>query len=319
VGVTIGLAYHNLSTMLYAGVPLLRSLNTVSAGLDGRLRPAFLELAEAVSKGNTLAETMAQSPGVFKPLDVMLVEAAETSGSLPELLELLSRWYEFCRHIGRSIFSGMMLPLVLIHLTAIFAPMPGFFLGGWQPLPFISESVRILSLFYIPVGIIYFILRFTPKAGPLRRALDRLTLMIPLLGQAVYKLALSRYCWVFHMLLKAGVPITVCAEKAASITGNAVVADRVRPAAESAKRGEPVSEGLSAELPAELLNIWRVGEETGELDNVTKRLADRYGEDADFLFTQFGQWLPRIVYFLVCLLIIYYILRNSAMVLGGAF
>jgi len=79
----LALAYHNLSIMLDAGVPLLRSLNTVGSGLDLPLRRDFLKLAESASKGNPLAETMAQSPKIFDPVDVMLIKAAETSGSLP--------------------------------------------------------------------------------------------------------------------------------------------------------------------------------------------------------------------------------------------
>ncbi|MHC4574701.1 MAG: type II secretion system F family protein, partial [Planctomycetota bacterium] len=274
----------------------------------------FLKLADGVSKGNTLAETMAENPDVFAPLDVMLIEAAETSGSLGELLTLLSGWHEFCRRLSRKILSGLALPVVLIHLTAIFAPLPGFFLGGWNVASYLIQAIGILLLFYVPAGVTIIIIRMTPKTGPLREALDRFTLKIPVFGKAIYKFALSRYCWVFHMLLKAGVPIVDCAEKAASTAGNAVVAEKVKPAAASAKLGHLVSEGFSSNLPMGFLDIWRVGEETGELDNVTKRLADSYGEDADFLFSQFGQWLPRFVYFLVSLLIIYYIIRNSAMV-----
>jgi len=300
-------AYHNLSIMLDAGVPLLRSLNTVGSGLDLRLRRDFLKLAESASKGNPLAETMAQSPKIFDPVDVMLIKAAETSGSLPESFKLLSQWHESSQRIRKKILSGMALPILLIHVMAFIVPVPGFVLGGWQIKLYLISVVKILSLFYIPAAIIFVILRMTPKTGPLRRLLDRLTLKIPLLGRAVYKLALSRYCWVFHMLIKAGVPITDCAEKAAAATGNAVVTDLVKPAVASTKAGRPVSDGLSTELPLDFLDIWRVGEETGKLDDVTKRLADNNAEAAEFWLNEFARWLPRLVYCLVCLLMIYYI------------
>jgi type II secretory pathway component PulF len=69
----LALAYHNLSIMLDAGVPLLRSLNTLSSDLKPRMRVVFLKLADSVSKGNALAETMTKSPNIFNPLDVMLI------------------------------------------------------------------------------------------------------------------------------------------------------------------------------------------------------------------------------------------------------
>lgn len=312
---SLAVAYHNLSIMLDAGVSLLRSLNTVSSGLNPHIRVAFLRLADSVSKGNTLAETMTKSPNIFDPLDVMLVQAAEISGSLPESFKLLSEWHEFSSRIAKKILSGMFLPVLLIHATAFIAPFPGLVMGDWQIGPYLTSAVTILLLFYIPAAIIFIILRMTPKTGLLRRLLDRLTLRIPLLGRAVYKLALSRYCWVFHMLTKAGVPITDCAERAASAAANAVVTDLVRPAAASAKAGKPVSDGFGSKLPMDFLEIWRVGEETGKLDDVTKRLADNNAEAAEFWFTEFARWLPRVIYVLVALLMLYYIFVNFSKVM----
>jgi type II secretory pathway component PulF len=316
VATGIALAYHNLATMLDAGVPMQRSLNVVASGLEDRLQRAFMELAEAVAKGNTLAETMAGSPAVFGPLDVMIVRAAEKSGSLPESLSLLAKWYEFSARIRKRILSGLLLPIFLIHLTAIFAPLPGFLLGGLNIWAYLTEVAMILSLFYVPTATVV-IVRMMPRASALRRLLDQLMLKIPVLSPAVFKLALSRYCWVFHMLTKAGLPITDCAEMAAASTGNVVVAELFRPGAASAKAGNPVSAGFSAQLPVELISIWRIGEETGELDNVTKRLADSNGQAAEFLFGQVAQWFPRLVYGLVSLLIVYYIFRNLGIIYGS--
>lgn len=307
---SLALAYHNLSIMLEAGVPLLRSLKTVSSGLKPHMRRAFLRLAESASKGNTLAETMAQSPKTFDPVDVTLIRAAETAGSLPDSFKLLSEWHEFSHRIGKKMLSGMILSILLIHATAFLAPVPAFALGGWQTKLYLISVVKILSLFYIPAAIIFIILRMTPKTGPLRRLLDQLTLKIPLfLGRAVYKLALSRYCWVFHVLIKAGVPITDCAEKAAAATGNAVVTDLFKPAVASAKAGRPVSDGFPSKLPLDFLEIWRVGEEIGNLDDITKRLADNNAEDAEFWFNEFARWLPRLVYFFIAILMIYFVFR----------
>ena len=304
---SLAVAYHNLSIMLDAGVPLLRSLNTVGSGLKPHMRRAFLKLAESVSKGNPLTETMAQSPRIFDPVDVTIIQAAETSGNLPESFNLLSQWHEFSHRIGRKMRTGMILPVLVIHAAAFFAPFPTLALGGWHIERYLISVVKILLLFYIPAAIIFVIRRMTPKTGLLRRLLDRLTLKIPVLGRAVYKLALSRYCWVFHMLIKGGVPITDCAEKAAAATGNAVVTDLFRPAVASAKAGQPVSEGFPAKLPMDFLEIWRVGEEAGKLDDVTKRLADNNAEAAEFLFTEFARWLPRVIYFLIAILILYYV------------
>lgn len=307
----LAVAYYNLSTMLDAGVPIVRSLNTVTSGLKGSGRRTFEQLTKTVSKGNPISEAMALSPEIFVPLDIMIVQAAETSGNLAESLALLSKWHEFSKRIKKKILSELALPILLIHLTAFIAPVPSLALGGWQIGPFITSALIILSLFYIPAAIIFAIMCFTPQTGSLRRGLDRVSLRIPLfLGRALYKLALSRYCWVFHMLCKAGVSIINCAEMAVAGTGNAVVAELFRPVGTAARTGNPLSEGLSSKLPGEFIELWRIGEETGSLDDITKRLADNNAEAAEFWFREFARWMPRFVYGLVCLVIIYFIFAN---------
>jgi type II secretory pathway component PulF len=105
------------------------------------------------------------------------------------------------------------------------------------------------------------------------------------------------------------VPYTESVDMAMSVTGNLVVADLFGPAAESVKAGELMSEGFSKKLPLDLVEMWKTGEETGMLDDVTKRLADNYSEQADFRFAQFTYWFPRFIYLLICLVLIYMIFQ----------
>jgi type II secretory pathway component PulF len=92
--------------------------------------------------------------------------------------------------------------------------------------------------------------------------------------------------------------------------GNAVVGDMFRPAAERVRAGEPLGGGLSSKLPIELVEMWKVGEETGTLDEVTKRLAQQNTEAAEFWLAEFARWFPRFVYFLFGLLMAYYVFVN---------
>ena len=307
---TLALAYHNLSTMLDAGVPLLRSLNTVASGLEPRVRKAFLAVADGVSKGNSLAETMSLNPRVFSPLDVMLIDAGETSGNLAELMGLLAKWHEMSRRMLRKMLSGLLLPVVILTVAAFVAPVPGFVLGDQKMGSYLFSVVSILLLFWIPAVIIVLIVRTTPKTGPLRRALDHLVLRIPLLGRAMYKLALGRFLWVFHAMCKAGVPLADCISMAISASGNAVVGDLFRPATERVKAGEPMGQALPARLPVEVVEMWKVGEETGNLDEVTRRLAEQSADAAEFWLAEFVRWFPRFVYGLICLLMIYFFIRG---------
>ena len=297
-------AYHNLSSMLDAGVPVLRSLNTVTPGLKRRTKRAFLGLAEGVSKGDTLAETMKLHSKVFNPVDVMLIEVAEKSGNLPGMIGLLSRWHEMSNRMLKKIRAGLILPAVVLVLAAFLIPVPDLALGGWHVNNYLFSVAKILLMFTIPAAIIILIIRFAPKTGSVRWLLDHIVLRIPIIGKAMRNLALSRFCWSFHMLSAAGVPVTDSVGMAASVTGNAVVGDLFKPAVESVNAGSLICEGLSSDLPLELVEMWKVGEETGQLDEVSKRLADRYGEAAEFWFDQFAAWFPRFAYLVLAVFMI---------------
>jgi type IV pilus assembly protein PilC len=309
---SLAIAYHNLSNMLAAGVPLLRSLNTVLPGLNPRTRKAFLALADGVVHGNPISETMILHPEVFSPVDIMLVEVGEKSGNLPDLIGLLSKWHEMSHRMLKKMLSGLLLPVLVLTIAAFVFPLPAFILGGWDLKTYLLKVVGILMLFWIPAGIIFLIVRTTPDTGFGRRLLDQIVLRIPILGSAVHKLAISRFCWAFHMLCKAGVPFDESADMAVSVTGNVVVADLFRPAAESVKEGQSMSEGFSKKLPLDLVEMWKTGEETGQLDDISKRLADNYSERAEFWFAEFTRWFPRFVYLLICILLIFMILKLAS-------
>ena len=311
----LAIAYHNLANMLEAGVPVQRSLNTLIPGLKPRLQKAFLALAEGVSQGNPLAHTMVLHPKIFAPVDIMLVDVGEESGNLPGMIALLSRWHEMSARMLKRLISGLLLPVLVLTIAAFVFPLPAFVLGNLDVKSYLYRVAGILLLFWVPAGIIALIVRTTPGTGPARRILDSVVLRIPILGSAVHRLSISRFCWAFHMLCKAGIPYSESVDMAISVTGNIVIADQFAPAAESVKAGRSMSEGFSKKLPLDLVEMWKTGEETGTLDDVSKRLADNYSEQAEFWFAEFTRWFPRFVYLLICLVLIYMIFNLAGNIL----
>jgi len=312
----LSLAYYNLSVMLDAGMPIIRSLETLVSSIDGKIRAAFAAVTKEVTSGRPIAEAMAEHPKVFAPMDISIIQAADLSGNMADSLKMLSKWYEFSNHLKNIILSGLVLPFVLITITAVVSPLPFLFLHAINILGYFSMMIKILALLYVTAAAIIAVLRLTPKTGAPRRLLDTLVLKIPVLGRGIRYLAISRYCRAFYMLYKAGVPITQCAETSPSMTGNIIIAELFQPGADSAQAGKPISNGFSDRLPTELLDLWQIGEESGELDSVTKRLADMYEDKAELLLTEFSKWLPRLAYFIVCIIMVIQIFKGYGMIMG---
>jgi len=300
--------------MLDAGLPVLRSLPTSVSSLKGRLPAAIEQVTKDVTAGTPLADAIAAHPKSFSPIDIIVIEASELSGNLPEGFRMLSHWYSFFHRIRCKMISAMVLPVMLFHIAVMINFVPPLFLGRISLSQyFIAVTIRLIFL-YIPTAAFFAVIHYTPKEGFFRRRLDALTLSIPVMGKAFKYLAITRYCFVFNMIFKAGVPIVESAKIASAHTGNAIVSDMFAGGAESAFAGNPVSKGFSPSLPIDFIERWQVGEETGELDNVLTRMTEKYTDITEDLFMLLAQWIPKIFYFLVCLYMIASIFRNFPMI-----
>jgi type IV pilus assembly protein PilC len=304
------LFYHNLSTMLDAGLPITRALTVAAQGSSRGMSVTITKVLKTIQEGKTLTEAMQRFPKVFDRLDVQAIEAAENSGSLPQVLKILTEWHNLKKTIKGKLISGLLFPAVILFFAALVIPLPYYILGQLSMYGYIRQSIFIMSIFYVPALIIYLIIAFTPRTGPLRYVLDAVSLFIPVLGNALEHLALSRYCYSFYVLLSAGVPITDCTRIATQTTTNLVIADRLKGAELCVQQGRDVSEGFKGPLPAGFVDIWKTGEESGQLDSCAKRLADTNSETAVFYLQIFAYWFPRLVYGLIGLMMIYYIFKG---------
>ena len=307
--------YHNLSVMLDAGVPITRAFQTVhKQGKYGRL---FKKIEQEIASGHSLTDTVQAHNRQFQQLDRTLIEVGEQTGQSAEMFEALSRWYAFRQRLNRAIRSGMILPVFCIHAMAFLVPVVDCAFSGFDFDVYFYGVVKILVMFYIPAVVILGVIFLTPKRGPLRWLLDILVMMIPLLGKAVRELELSRYSNVFAIAYKAGVPVVKCARMATDSVTNLVMHRKLKGASETVNLGEEMSTGFSKSLPGEFIALWQVGEESGELDDSARRLADMHAFNAELRFNAIAQWVPRIIYGIVCLVMIYYIFQGFAKIYGN--
>jgi len=293
--------YHDLAVLLDAGLPILRSLSTVQAGLHGYYGEIFSQVHKSISEGNSLSESMAKHKKAFGRLDVMLVETAEMSGKLPECFRLLANWYEFRMRLLRIIKKGLILPFFVLTISAFIIPIPDMFLGNVTLGGYFFRVFKVLAFFYLSFFIILFIYKLIRRDRNLSNILDNFILRIPIVGQAVWQLSISRYCRAFNMLYKAGVPITKCLTQAMELTGNIAMSGFFEGGAKSAAAGNTACEGFSDRLPLEYRNIWQIGEESGELEKTVDKIAEISGDKAELYFTEIARWFPRIIYGLICI------------------
>jgi type II secretory pathway component PulF len=176
--------YQNFSTLLSAGLPILRAIRTLQKQSPRRIRHILSQIETEITQGSELSEAMAKRPRLFNDLDIMLVRVGEQTGQLAEILKSMGDWHQQCQKQRRMIQSGLLYPVFILHFGAFMAPIPSAVLGGgWTA--YIYGMLGILALFYIPAFLYVLYRLLSPRKGILRRGIDTITLSIPLFGSAI--------------------------------------------------------------------------------------------------------------------------------------
>jgi type IV pilus assembly protein PilC len=297
-----------------AGIPLLRTLDAAAEGEARSVNRALLEIRQSVGKGMGLAEAMGRHRRIFGEFDCVLVEAADASGKLEECFKMLADWYQFLRRVRNTVLTGLAYPLFILHIAGFIISLPGLVLGRIGLWSYLWSVAGVLSVFYIPLAVVMAILILGPRWPLSRLILDNLLLKIPLLGKGILELSISRFCKAFNMLYKAGVPITQCFTKAPQVAGNRIVSRMFEGGARAVAQGRDAGTGLSKGLPTEYVDLWRIGEECGQLEKSVDKIAEISADRADMALTEFARWMPRIIYFAIMAILIREVFRLAGQI-----
>jgi type IV pilus assembly protein PilC len=303
--------YHNLATMLNAGLPILRSMDRAAEYAKGSLKKVLIQVQTALStEGKTVHEAMDEHPKVFGEFDRTVVRAADQSGNLEACFKMLSEWYEFQRKMRRIVFRGLTYPVFIIHMAAFVIQLPGLILGNVTLAQGLMNIATFLAMFfYLPLFFIWLIFFKCSKVPVFRKIVDGLVLRIPLLGKGMRELCISRFCKAFNMLFKAGVPMSECFDLAPQATGNYWVSQMFIKGKDMVAEGRMPSEGFSRRLPTEYIDLWTIGEESGDMDRCVDKIAEISADRADLRIGMFARALPWFIYLIYMGIMVYIILQ----------
>lgn len=292
-----------LATLVEAGMPLLRGLNTLREQEENpRLKVILSELASSIEGGGSLSEAMAAHPRVFNGLYRNMVKAGELGGALEVTLRRLAEFMEKAQRIKGKVKAAMFYPstVLVVALTILGVLMvyvvPRFqlvfqgLLNGAAMPPFtlfilkISEAIQS-HLLFAGIAIATLVALFTTglrtKWG--RWTMDRFKLGMPLLGPVFRKAAISRFARTLGTLLHSGVPVLQSLTIVRETAGNVVIGNVIAKVHESVKEGDTIAVPLKASgiFPAMVAGMVDVGEQTGALPDMLLKVADTYDEEVD--------------------------------------
>ena len=289
------------ATMINSGLTLLRALSILVVQTESKYFSTVIDsLRSDIQSGSSLSQAMSRHPKQFNRLYVAMIRAGETGGNLDitlnELATTIEKQVELRGKIRSALaYPAMVLGLVCCILTAmllfivpIFKKMYGS-LGGKLPLPTLmlvkisNIFVHAFPLVILTVGAAAFGYRRWVRTEPGRQTRDRLLLRVPIFGSLVRKTAMTRFASTLATLMSSGVPVLESLDITAETVSNVVVADGVKAIAEGAKRGEPMTRPLDNHpvFPPMVTQMMAVGEETGALDTLLRKVATFYEQEVE--------------------------------------
>lgn len=294
-----------LSAMVGAGVPLIRSLTSLA---DHAENPAFkkvlTDVISDVEEGTELASALEKHPRVFGDVYVNMVRAGESAGILDDILKRLAMQQEKSATMRKKIKSAMAYPTVLMAITVLaffglmlfVIPRIGSIitnLGGPDAkLPALTQAMLTISDIFINFWYIVFPLIFaalyalsryvkTPRG---KRQFHAFVLKAPAVKTIIRKVSVARFARTYASLIGAGVSVLEALNVTARGVGNVIFEKAIIEAAERVEEGESLSVILEEHetlFPAILSQMVSVGEETGQTDTVLVKVADFYEEEVD--------------------------------------
>jgi type IV pilus assembly protein PilC len=314
----LALYTRQLSTMLSAGLPIAQCLAILSEQGDGvALRRITAQVALDVAGGATLADAFRKHPRVFSGLFTNMLQVGETAGALDTILRRLATYLEKSAALRRKVKAAMTYPLTIMGVASLvvifmmtfviptFARMFQSF-GAELPLPTrmviaLSDLVRTALPPAAALGacVGYGIRRAYGTARG-RFVIDRVLLKIPVLAPLIRKVAIARVTRTLGTLIACGVPILEGLRITAKTAGNQIIEDTVMMARAALVAGRNLTEPLRAyPVPAMVVQMINVGEQTGSMEEMLTRIADFYDEEVDAAVTSLTALLePAMIVFL---------------------
>lgn len=293
-----------LSTMVSAGVPLLRALMTLqSQSASPALRAAIGDIVKDIESGAQLADALEKHPAIFSDIYVNMVRAGEAAGIVDDILKRLAAQVEKSASIRKKIKGAMSYPLVLLGITVLaffglmlfVIPEIGRILKGLggedAQLPALTQGLLDISSFFVQqwyivliVSVVaFFSLRAYIRTPQGKHRWHSLLLKTPVLGMLITKIAVASFTRTFSALIGAGVSVVEALKVTGRSLGNVLFKEEIDRAAQAVINGRQLSEALtgSSLFPAIVPQMLAVGEETGQTDTVLVKVADFYEEEVD--------------------------------------
>lgn len=288
-----------VATLFESQVSALRVFQLLSESTENpMLSRTLIELSNDIKGGLSIASAMRKHPKVFTDFYVNMVASGEESGNLNKTFMYLADYLDRTYALVSKTRNAMIYPafvvfvfiaVMVLMLTMVIPQLSKIIKDSGQEPPVYTQIVIGLSDFLVSyglyvlivvIGVVAFVWVYGARFGI---SWDRIKITIPYMGGLFRKFYLSRIADNLHTMISSGIPMVRTLEITGNVVGNEIYREIMEDISERVRGGSSVSEAMAhhPEMPNIMIQMTKVGEETGELGNILKTLADFYRREVN--------------------------------------
>ena len=311
----VALMTRQMAMLLVAGLPLVDALGVLMDQMEKKsVKGLLADLRESIRGGASFSAVLERYPKDFSSIYVHMVRAGEASGALDQILFRLAEFLDKQLALKNKVTNAILYPAIMVIigtlvlfflLTFVVPKITAVFAHSKQALPWPTVVLMEISHFcsdywmvllgMVLVGI-WMTRRFLrTETGHVMA--DRLLLKLPLIGQVARMVSISRLASTLATMLSSGVQLLDALDVSKRVMNNRILEQAVEEARQNIREGETIAEPLkrSGEFPPLVTHMIAVGEKSGEMEEMLRRIGQIYDGEVDRVITRFTSLLEPVM------------------------
>ena len=302
----LALMTRQFATLLVAGLPLVDALGVLVDQAEKKpVKSLVADIREQIREGKAFSAVLETYEKDFSPIYVHMVRAGEASGALDQILFRLAEFLEKQLALKHKVTNAILYPTLMLivgvsvlfflmtfvvpKITAVFASMKQAL--PWPTVALMSVSRLFADYWMLVVGLVVasiFLTQRIMRTDSGRMAVDRVILRLPVIGDLTRMVSISRLTSTLATMLASGVQLLDALDVSKRVMNNRVLEETVERARQNIREGETIADPLkrSGEFPALVTHMIAVGERSGEMEEMLRRVSQIYDGEVERLITR---------------------------------
>ncbi|MEM7563460.1 MAG: type II secretion system F family protein [Pseudomonadota bacterium] len=308
-----------MSALIKSGIPITRAISGILESIENPLMIKSLrDILEQLESGRSLSISFARHPKVFSNLYISMIQVGEDTGRLEQSFSLMGEYIDRNRRITQNIKTALRYPTTVIIFVAIamaivnLAVIPqfaAFFEANKLELPWQTVFLLNTSNFFVEYWVFLLVAMIAAVIGFKRyiNTVDgrykwhKFVVRAPLIGDILHRSFMARFARSFSMAYSAGVPIVQAMGVISRSIGNDYISGHVNGMREGIERGEALTRTAQQTrmFTPVVMQMFAVGEEAGNLDEMMSFIADFYEEEVDYDVKTLSDRIEPLIYVVI--------------------